>query len=113
MRAHILVAGWPFAGLLALDADRAEISSAAPVRGLIVEADGQGAIIVLDTEDVACPLITDASTRWFGVDGYPIRRGDIRVGAMIEAIQEEIGDERVTTNVRVLTLTASPSPRTF
>lgn len=60
MNGRVLVAGWHFAGLLALDAVRAEGSSAAPVRGLIAEADSQGCVLLLDSEDVTCPLPTDA-----------------------------------------------------
>lgn len=111
MRAQILVAGWPFAGLLALDPGRAELSGAAPVRGLIVETDGRGGIVIRDLEDVACPLVTDSATRCFGADGYPMARADFRVGDMIEAIQDQMGDARVTRNVRVLCLAASVIPR--
>lgn len=89
---------------------RAEVSSAAPVRGLIIETDSQGSILVLGSEDVTCPLTTDAATRSYHVDGYPIARGDIHVGDTVEAIQEKNGEERVTTKVRVLRLAASPSP---
>jgi hypothetical protein len=110
VKGRVLAAGWPFAGLLSLDAGRAEVSSAAPVRGLIVETDSQGGILVRDSEDVACLLTTDAATRCYGVDGYPIARGNIHVGDMVEAIQEKNGDERVTTKVRVLRPAASPSP---
>ena len=109
MKAHVLVAGWPFAGLLALDAGRVEVPSAAPVRGLIVETDRQGGILVVDSGDVACPLTTDTSTRCYGLDGYPIAQGDIHVGDMIEAIREKNGEERVTPKVRVLRLVTSPS----
>jgi hypothetical protein len=110
MNGRVLAAGWLFAGLPALDAGRAEVSSAVPVRGLIIETDSQGGILVLGSGDVTCTLTTDAATRCYGVDGYPIARGDIHVGDTVEAIQEEHGEERVTTNVRVLRLTVSPSP---
>jgi hypothetical protein len=110
MNARVLAAGWPFAGLLAFDALRAEVSSAAPVRGLIVEADSQGGILVLDSEDVTCPLTADAATRCYGVDGYPIAREDIHVGDMIEAVQEKNREERVTTKILVLRLASYPSP---
>ncbi|MDO8476797.1 MAG: hypothetical protein Q7W02_11540 [Candidatus Rokubacteria bacterium] len=109
MNGRVLLAGWPFAGLLALDAGHAEVSGTAPVRGLIVETDSQGGIFVLDSEDVTCPLTTDAATRCYGVDGYPIARGDIHVGDIVEAIQEKHGEEWVMTKVRVLRLASSPS----
>jgi hypothetical protein len=50
------------------------------------------------------PLATGATTRFYGVDGYPIGRGDIRVGDSVEAVQEKIGDEWVTTKVRIVRL---------
>jgi hypothetical protein len=110
MNGRVLAAGWPFAGLLALDAGRAEVSGAAPVRGLIVENDNRGGSLVLESENVICPLTTDPATRCYGLDGYPIARGDLHVGDMIEAIQEKNGEERVTTKIRVLRLAPFPSP---
>lgn len=110
MNVRVLAAGWPFAGLLALDAGRAGVSGAAPVRGLIVETDSRSGIFVLESGDVTCPLTTDAATRCYGVDGYPIARGDIHVGDTVETVREKNGEESVTTKVRVLRLAPSPSP---
>ena len=110
MKGLVLAAGWPFAGLLALDAGRAEVSSTAPVRGLIVETDSESGILVHDSEDVTCPLTTDAATRCYGVDGYPMARRHIHVGDMIEAIQERNGDEWITTKIHVLRLAPAPGP---
>jgi len=104
---RVLGAGWPFAGLLALDAGRGEVSGAAPVRGLIVENDNQGGILVLESDEVTGPLSTDTATGFYGVDGYPIGRVDIHVGDIVEAVQEKNGDEWVATNVRIL----RPAPR--
>jgi hypothetical protein len=112
MKGRVLAAGWPFAGLLALDAGRAGVSDAAPVRGLIVENDNQAGILVLESAEVAGPLTTDAATGLYGVDGYPIARGDIHVGDMVEVVQEKNGEERVTTKVRVLRLASPPDPGT-
>jgi hypothetical protein len=112
MNGRVLAAGWPFAGLLALDAVRAEVSSAAPVRGLIVETDNQGGILALESDDVTGPLTTDAATGFYGVDGYPITRGDIHLGDTVEAIQEKHGEEWVTTKIRVLRLAPPPDPGT-
>jgi hypothetical protein len=111
MNGRVLAAGWPFAGLLALDAGRAGVSGA-PVRGLIVENANQAAIQVLESNAVAGPLITDSATGFYGVDGYPIGRGDIRVGDIVEALQEKNGEEWVTTKVRVLRLAPPPGPGT-
>lgn len=112
MKGRVLAAGWPFAGLLALDAVRAGVSGAAPVRGLIVENDNQAGILVLESDDVTGLLTTDAATGLYGVDGYPITRGDIHVGDMVEAVQEKSGEERVTTKVRILRLAPQPDPGT-
>ena len=102
MNRLLLVAGWPFAGLLALDSGRVEVSGAARVRGLVVESDKQGGVLVLESGDVTRPLATDAATGFFGVDGYPIARGGIRVGDTVETAQEKAGAESVTTTVRIL-----------
>jgi len=112
MNGRVLAAGWPFAGLLALDAGRAGVSSMAPVRGLIVENDNQGGIVVLESNEVTGPLTTDTTTGFYGVDGYPIGRGDIRVGDIVEAVQEKNGEEWVTTKVRVLGPAPRPGPGT-
>jgi hypothetical protein len=110
VKALVLAAGWPFAGLLALDAVHAEDLNAAPVRGLIVETDSQSGFFVFESEDETFSLITDVATRCYGVDGYPIARGDIRVGDLVEAVRERDGDEWVTTKIRGLRLVSSSSP---
>ena len=107
MRNRLLAAGWPFAGLLDLDAERAEAPDAAPVYGLVVQNDDSG-IALLEPDDTLRPLGTSATTRCYGVDGYPIGRGDIHIGDTIEAFQDKSGDESLTTKIRVLRLT----PRT-
>jgi hypothetical protein len=112
MNSRVLAAGWPFAGLLALDAGRAGVSGAAPVRGLIVGNDYQAGILVLDSDEVAGPLTTDVATGFYGVDGYPITRGDIHLGDMVEAVQAKNGEEWVTTKVRVLGPAPRPGPGT-
>jgi hypothetical protein len=103
MKGRLLAAGWPFAGLLALDAERAETSDEAPVCGLVVENDDSG-LVLLEADDTLGPLATSATTRYYGVDGYPIGRGDVHIGDTIEAIRDKSGDEFLTTKVRVLRL---------
>ncbi len=107
MKGRLLAAGWPFAGLLALDAASEEAPDVAPVYGLVVENDDSG-LVLLEADDTLGLLATSATTRYYGVDGYPIARGDIHVGDTIEAIRDESGDEFLTTKVRVLRL----APRT-
>ena len=111
MNCLLLLAGWPFAGLLALDAGRAEVSSTARIRGLIVENDEQGGVLVLESGDVTRPLATDAATGFFGVDGYPIARGGIRLGDTVETAQEKAGAEWVTTTIHVLERAPRPGSR--
>jgi len=112
VKGRVLAAGWPFAGLLALDAGRAGASGAAPVRGLIVENDTRGGILVLEWDEVTGPLTTDASTGFYGADGYPIGRGDVHVGDIVEVVQEKSGEGWVTTKVRVLGPAPRPAPGT-
>ena len=112
MNGRVLAAGWPFAGLLALDAGRAGVSGAPPVRGLIVENDNQGGILVLESDEGNGPLTTATMTGFYGVDGYPIGRGDVHVGDIVEAVQEKNGEAWVTTKVRVVRLAPPPGPGT-
>ena len=104
MKGLVLAAGWPFAGLLALDAGRSGTSGTAPVRGFIAESDDQSGLCVLKSGEVIGPLAIDAMTRCYGVDGYPISCGDIQVGDTVEATVEEMGALWMTTRVRVLRL---------
>jgi hypothetical protein len=108
MKGLVLAAGWPFAGLLALDAGRTGASGTAPVRGFIAEGDDQGNVCVLESGEVIGPLALDATTRCYGVDGYPISRGDIHVGDTVDVVLEEIGALWITTRVRVLRLVPVP-----
>ena len=105
MKGRLLAAGWPFAGLLALDAARSEGPDAAPdvvpLRGLIVQNDESG-ILVLESGDAATSLAVGLTTRFYGVDGYPIGRGDVHEGDEVEAVQHRIGAEVATTKVRVV-----------
>lgn len=110
MNSRVLEAGWPFAGLLALDAGRVEVSGAARVCGLMVESADEGGVLVLESGGITRPLATDAATRFYGVDGYPIARGDIHAGDTVETVQEEAGAERVATTVRVLRRAPRPGP---
>ena len=67
MKGLVLAAGWPFAGLLALDAGRSGTSGTAPVRGFIAESDDQSGLCVLKSGEVIGPLAIDAMTRCYGV----------------------------------------------
>ncbi len=110
MKGLVMAAGWPFAGLLALDAGRAGASGTASVRGFIAESDDESHVCILESGEVIGPLAIDATTRCYGVDGYPVSRGDIHVGDAVEVVQEKIGDRWATTRVRVLRLALPPEP---
>ncbi len=106
----VLVAGWPFAGLLALDARRLDADSSATHRsGIVLENDGRRGSLVLETEDATGLIeIDEETTALFGVDGYPISLAEIRVGDLVDAIQEKRGPELVTMEIRVKWLLSSP-----
>jgi hypothetical protein len=105
MIGRLLAAGWPFAGLLALDAASEEAPDAAsdsiPLQGLIIQNDEAG-IVVLESGDTETALAIGPTTRYYGVDGYPIARGDIHAGDTVEAVQHKTGDEWATIKVRVM-----------
>ena len=106
----VLVAGWPFAGLLALDARRLDADSSATCRsGIVLENNGGKGSLVLESEDsTGLVEIDEGTTALFGVDGYPISLAEIRVGDLVEAIQEKRGPELVTMEIRVKWLLSSP-----
>ena len=109
MNCHVLVAGWPFAGLLALSARRLDPDSSATCRsGIVTENDGRKGSLVIEPEDVAGLIeIDEATTALYGVDGYPISLAKLRVGDLVEAVQEKRGPELVTTEIRVVWLLSS------
>jgi hypothetical protein len=102
MKGRVLAAGWPFAGLLALDAGRAEVCPANPVSGRIAASDERTGALILESGEVISPFAALHATRFYGVDGYPISREDIRIGDEVEIVQDRVGGEWLTTRVRVL-----------
>jgi hypothetical protein len=112
MNCAVLVAGWPFAGLLALSARRLDPDSSATCRsGIVTENDGRRGSLVIEPGDVAGLIeIDEATTALFGVDGYPIPLAKLRVGDLVEAVQEKRGPELVTTEIRVMWLLSSAGP---
>ena len=104
MNCRVLVAGWPFAGLLALSARRLDPDSSATCRsGVVTENDGRRGSLVIEPGDVAGLIeIDEATTALYGVDGYPISLAELRVGDRVEAVQEKRGPELITTEIRVM-----------
>lgn len=103
MNSRVLVAGWPFAGLLALEAERFDATAGAAERsGVIAREEGGGGILVCDPCGTVDALDFDAMTALYGVDGYPISPADIHVGDVVRVVQEQRGSRRVTREVRIL-----------
>jgi hypothetical protein len=73
MKGLVMAAGWPCAGLLALDAGRAGASGTASVRGFVAESDDQGHVCILESGEVIGPLAIDATTDAGG--WHPVSRG--------------------------------------
>jgi len=111
MNPWLLVAGWPFAGLLALCARREDAASGATLRsGIVAENDGVGASLVLESEGARGRISIDKATALYGVDGYPISISDLPIGHLIEAVQEKRGQEWITSEILVVWRLPSPDP---
>ena len=106
MNCRVLVAGWPFAGLLALTTRRPDPDSSSTCRsGVVTENDGRKGSLLIEPGDVAGLIEIDAATTaLYGVDGYPISLAELRIGDRVEAVQEKRGPELVTTEIRVMWL---------
>jgi hypothetical protein len=105
----LLVAGWPFAGLLALCARPADSDSRATLRsGIVMEHDGQGGALVLESDGATGRIEINEATALYGVDGYPIAIGNLPIGYVGEAVQEKRGEEWITTEIHVVWPSSSP-----
>jgi hypothetical protein len=103
MNCTVLAAGWPFAGLLALEANRVDtIGESACRSGVIARDDGGSGVLVHEADDACVSIELDRATAAFGVDGYPIGLTDLHAGDLVEVVQEPRGPRWVTTEVRVL-----------
>lgn len=103
MNRWLLVAGWPFAGLLGLCARRADSDSSATLRsGIVMEHDGQSGALVLESDGATGRIEINEATALYGVDGYPISIGNLAIGHLIEAVQERRGQEWITTEIHVV-----------
>jgi hypothetical protein len=103
MNCRVLAAGWPFAGLLALEASRVDaIADSAKRSGIIARDDGGRGILVYESEDTYVTVELERTTAVFGVDGYPISLVDLCAGDVVQVIQEQRESRWVTTEVRVL-----------
>ena len=103
MNCRVLAAGWPFAGLLELEANRVDaVSESARRSGVIARDDGGSGILVHEGDDTYVSVELERATAVFGVDGYPISLTDLHAGDTVEVVRELRDSRWVTTEVRVL-----------
>lgn len=103
MNCRVLAAGWPFAGLLALEANRGvSVSESTKRSGVIARDDGGSGILVYGTDDAFTSVELPHTAAVFGVDGYPISLADLAAGDAVQVIQEQSGSRWVTAEVRVV-----------
>jgi len=102
MNSRVLTAGWPFAGLLALETTRGdEVGGSAQRNGIIARDDGGSGVLVYAADETYVTVELDRGTRVFGVDGYPISLGDLYAGDVVEVTQELRQERWVTLEIRV------------
>jgi hypothetical protein len=104
MNSRVLAAGWPFAGLLELEANRVDVVSECARRsGIIARDDGGSGILVYEAEGpIYVSVELERSTAVYGVDGYPIALSDLHPGDAVQVVQELRDSRWVTIEVRVL-----------
>jgi len=103
MNSRVLTAGWPFAGLLALETARGdEVTDSAQRSGIIARDDGGSGILVYEADETYVTVELDRHTRVFGVDGYPISLADLYAGDVVQVTQEQRQGRWVTLEIRVL-----------
>jgi hypothetical protein len=104
MNYRVLAAGWPFAGLLELEANRVEVVSECARRsGIIAQDDGGSGVLVYEAEGpIYVSVELERTTAVYGVDGYPIALSDLHPGDAVQVVQELRDSRWVTTEIRVL-----------
>lgn len=112
MNRWVLAAGWPFPGLLALEATRVDRASDSTKRsGVIARDDGDSGILVYESNETVATVELEHTAAVFGVDGYPISLADLGAGDVVQVIQEQRDSQWVTTEVRVLQRGSARSSR--
>jgi len=99
MNSSVLAAGWPFAWFLPWHATHAD---AAPPSGVVTENDRRGRLLVGKPDGTTDVIELDSATPVFGVDGYPVALGDLRVGDVVAVLQERRGLTFVTTGIHLV-----------
>jgi hypothetical protein len=103
MNCRVLAAGWPFAGLLELEASRVDaVADSAKRSGVIARDDSGSGVLVYESEDSYVTVELDGTAPVFGVDGYPISLAELCAGDIVQMVQEERDARWVTMEVRVL-----------
>ena len=99
MRISVLSAGWPVAWFLLWHATHAE---AALQGGVVTENDPRGRLLVRKPDGTTDVIELDSATSVFGVDGYPLAVGDLRIGDAVAVVQERRGLAFVTTGIHLV-----------
>ena len=99
MNSSVLHAGWPFAWLRLWQSADGE---AAPESGVVTEKEGRSRLIVDKTDGSTDVIELDSATPIYGVDGYPLTLDDLRVGDVVEILQEKRGVAFVTTGIHIV-----------
>ena len=103
MNCRVLAAGWPFAGLLGLEASRGDTLAGSETRHGVIARDEQGSdLLVYEANDSYVTVELEDATPAFGVDGYPIPLTDLSVGDVVQVVQAQRSAGWVTTELRVL-----------
>jgi len=103
MNCRVLAAGWPFAGLLALEANRGDALPGSETRHGVIARDEHGSdLLVYEANDSYVTVELEDATPAFGVDGYPIPLTDLSVGDVVQVVQAQRSAGWVTTELRVL-----------
>ena len=110
MNCRVLAAGWPFAGLLALEANRADGPVDAETRSGVIARDEDGSdVVVCEANDSYVTMGLEGTIRAFGLDGYPISLADLYVGDVVQVVQAHRSSRWVTIELRVLRRSSEPA----
>jgi hypothetical protein len=98
---HVLVAGWPFAGLLTLDTRRADGSVRS---GVVTEHGDDISLLLLEPGAPTDVIKIGVATALYGLDGYPISPEAINIGDHAEVVLEKCGSAWTTVAIHLLPL---------
>src|SRR5713101_6972506 len=99
MNGSVLDSGWPFGGLLRWTATHVDTALHS---GVVTENDGRGRLLVQKPDGAIDAIEPDSATSVFGVDGYRLSLGELRIGDIVEVLREKRGSVFVTTEMYLL-----------